>query len=319
MPSGRSAVTCLVILPTETVYGLAADAGNSAAVAALFEAKGRPRFNPLIAHVADPTPPGGSPPELERPGPGSWPRPSWPGSPHDRRPGHDRMRGRRPGPRRLGHGGRPCPGPSPGPGGAGVLWRAGRGAVGQPLRPPEPDHLRRRRERDRRGGSRGPGRRPLPHRPGIHRGRPSGRPAAPVAAWCGDPGRNRGPDRALGGKRGGCPPLARAAGPALCADERRCPAWEAISAESSARPSSASGRLTDPRRSISAQVAISPRPPPGCSPPCAPPTPLRPTASPSRRFRRPGWARRSTIGCGAPPVWWAERDSLCSAHEPRFQ
>jgi len=43
----------LVLLPTETVYGLAADAGNAAAVAALFEAKGRPRFNPLIAHVAD--------------------------------------------------------------------------------------------------------------------------------------------------------------------------------------------------------------------------------------------------------------------------
>jgi L-threonylcarbamoyladenylate synthase len=43
----------LVILPTETVYGLAADAGDAAAVAALFEAKGRPRFNPLIAHVAD--------------------------------------------------------------------------------------------------------------------------------------------------------------------------------------------------------------------------------------------------------------------------
>ena len=43
----------LVILPTETVYGLAADAANPAAVAAIFEAKGRPRFNPLIAHVAD--------------------------------------------------------------------------------------------------------------------------------------------------------------------------------------------------------------------------------------------------------------------------
>lgn len=43
----------LVILPTETVYGLASDAGNAAAVAAIFEAKGRPRFNPLIAHVAD--------------------------------------------------------------------------------------------------------------------------------------------------------------------------------------------------------------------------------------------------------------------------
>ncbi len=43
----------LVVLPTETVYGLAADAANPAAVAAIFEAKGRPRFNPLIAHVAD--------------------------------------------------------------------------------------------------------------------------------------------------------------------------------------------------------------------------------------------------------------------------
>ena len=43
----------LVILPTETVYGLAADARNAAAVAAIYVAKGRPRFNPLIAHVAD--------------------------------------------------------------------------------------------------------------------------------------------------------------------------------------------------------------------------------------------------------------------------
>jgi L-threonylcarbamoyladenylate synthase len=40
-------------MPTETVYGLAADASNAYAVARLFEAKGRPRFNPLIAHVAD--------------------------------------------------------------------------------------------------------------------------------------------------------------------------------------------------------------------------------------------------------------------------
>jgi L-threonylcarbamoyladenylate synthase len=43
----------LVILPTETVYGLAADAANARAVAALYQAKGRPAFNPLIAHVAD--------------------------------------------------------------------------------------------------------------------------------------------------------------------------------------------------------------------------------------------------------------------------
>ncbi len=43
----------LVILPTETVYGLAADATNGEAVARIFAAKDRPRFNPLIAHVAD--------------------------------------------------------------------------------------------------------------------------------------------------------------------------------------------------------------------------------------------------------------------------
>lgn len=42
-----------VVVPTETVYGLAADAANGEAVARIFEAKGRPRFNPLIAHVAD--------------------------------------------------------------------------------------------------------------------------------------------------------------------------------------------------------------------------------------------------------------------------
>jgi L-threonylcarbamoyladenylate synthase len=42
----------LVAIPTETVYGLAADAANGEAVARLYAAKGRPRFNPLIAHVA---------------------------------------------------------------------------------------------------------------------------------------------------------------------------------------------------------------------------------------------------------------------------
>ena len=43
----------LVAFPTETVYGLGADARNSRAVAAVYEAKGRPSFNPLIVHVAD--------------------------------------------------------------------------------------------------------------------------------------------------------------------------------------------------------------------------------------------------------------------------
>src|SRR3954453_1274595 len=43
----------LVAFPTETVYGLGADATNGTAVARLYAAKGRPAFNPLIAHVAD--------------------------------------------------------------------------------------------------------------------------------------------------------------------------------------------------------------------------------------------------------------------------
>ncbi|RUX37114.1 MAG: threonylcarbamoyl-AMP synthase [Mesorhizobium sp.] len=43
----------VVAIPTETVYGLAGDATSGIGVARIFEAKGRPRFNPLIAHVAD--------------------------------------------------------------------------------------------------------------------------------------------------------------------------------------------------------------------------------------------------------------------------
>ncbi|MBR0677538.1 threonylcarbamoyl-AMP synthase [Roseomonas alkaliterrae] len=43
----------LVAFPTETVYGLGADARNGRAVAAVFEAKGRPHFNPLICHFPD--------------------------------------------------------------------------------------------------------------------------------------------------------------------------------------------------------------------------------------------------------------------------
>jgi L-threonylcarbamoyladenylate synthase len=57
-PAIESAVRCLtagglVAFPTETVYGLGADAGNGEAVARLYAAKGRPSFNPLIAHVSD--------------------------------------------------------------------------------------------------------------------------------------------------------------------------------------------------------------------------------------------------------------------------
>jgi len=43
----------IAAIPTETVYGLAADAANADAVARVYAAKGRPQFNPLIVHVAD--------------------------------------------------------------------------------------------------------------------------------------------------------------------------------------------------------------------------------------------------------------------------
>ena len=60
-PAAIEAAACcltaggLVAFPTETVYGLGAAAGNGAAIARLYAAKGRPRFNPLIAHVGDVT------------------------------------------------------------------------------------------------------------------------------------------------------------------------------------------------------------------------------------------------------------------------
>jgi len=62
LPAGEAAVAAaarclaeggLVAFPTETVYGLGADASNPAAIARLYQAKGRPSFNPLIAHVRD--------------------------------------------------------------------------------------------------------------------------------------------------------------------------------------------------------------------------------------------------------------------------
>jgi L-threonylcarbamoyladenylate synthase len=62
LPVGEAAVAAaarslgeggLVAFPTETVYGLGADATNPAAIARLYQAKGRPAFNPLIAHVGE--------------------------------------------------------------------------------------------------------------------------------------------------------------------------------------------------------------------------------------------------------------------------
>ena len=66
----------LVAFPTETVYGLGADAGNGEAIARLYAAKGRPAFNPLIAHVAMSMRPG-SPASSPKP-PKGWPPHSGP-------------------------------------------------------------------------------------------------------------------------------------------------------------------------------------------------------------------------------------------------
>src|SRR3984885_3366171 len=56
--TAADAVRCLargglIAFPTETVYGLGADATNAQAIARLYDAKGRPASNPLIAHVVD--------------------------------------------------------------------------------------------------------------------------------------------------------------------------------------------------------------------------------------------------------------------------
>jgi L-threonylcarbamoyladenylate synthase len=62
LPAGEAAIAAaaqtladggLVAFPTETVYGLGADATNAFAIARLYQAKGRPAFNPLISHVSD--------------------------------------------------------------------------------------------------------------------------------------------------------------------------------------------------------------------------------------------------------------------------
>ena len=44
----------VIAMPTETVYGLAADASNATAVAAVYASKARPKINPLICHVGAP-------------------------------------------------------------------------------------------------------------------------------------------------------------------------------------------------------------------------------------------------------------------------
>ncbi len=127
----------LVAFPTETVYGLGGDATNDRAVAAIFAAKGRPRFNPLIVHVPgleeaealavfdDRARLAGGPVLARAADAGSAAAP--------------RRRGVAAGQRRSRYGGGARAG-APGRATAAACRRsADRGAIGQPLRPGQPD------------------------------------------------------------------------------------------------------------------------------------------------------------------------------------
>ena len=150
----------LVAFGTETVYGLGADATNAEAVARVFEAKGRPRFNPLICHYPDA---GRGLRRMWRPTRrrSAWRRALWPGPLTlvlPRRPdcpvalltgaGLDTLAVRVPAT----------------PGGARVVARggaAGGGALGQSVGPGQPDHRAACAGRAGRADCRGAGQRPL--------------------------------------------------------------------------------------------------------------------------------------------------------------
>ena len=160
-PSRPCAPVALVAFPTETVYGLGADASSAAAVHHLFAVKGRPPDHPVIVHL-------GAPRAARRVGAPRAARrhrarrrvlagPAHPGA-RARRPRarrrHRRARHRRP-PRARSTGG------------PGLVARVRRGsgrAVGQPVRPGEPHDRRRRAPRPRRRRRRRARRRSVPGR-----------------------------------------------------------------------------------------------------------------------------------------------------------
>ena len=138
----------LVAFPTETVYGLGADATNERAVAAIFAAKGRPRFNPLIVHV-----PGLAEAEALRRLRCARPRSrrAFLAGPSDPRPAAPRrQRAGAVGQRRARHGGGPRPGPPDGASPAARGRPADRRPLGQPLGPGQPDRGRACHRRARR-------------------------------------------------------------------------------------------------------------------------------------------------------------------------
>ena len=157
-----------MLLPTETVYGLAADASNPLAVARHLRGQGpaplqspdRPRRGPVRGRGHR---------RVRRRAPARWPRPSGRGRSPWSLPLRDRSRGLRPGARGARHGGRARAGPRQGARGDRPLRQAGGRALGQPLGPAQPHHLRRRGGGDRLRRRRRARRRPLRGRRGIRR------------------------------------------------------------------------------------------------------------------------------------------------------
>ena len=183
----------LVAFPTETVYGLGADATNERAVAKIFEAKGRPHFNPLISHVPDAA-------EAKRfvewsetadrlaanilAGPTDARAAALQGLRH--RPAHDGRARQR---------GDPRAGPSDGAGADACRRLPDRGTVGQSQRRRQPDPRRACRRIARRARVADPRRWALHRGRRIHRARSHGRDADPAASRRRDARGDRGRDR----------------------------------------------------------------------------------------------------------------------------
>ena len=142
-------------MPTETVYGLAADAGNEAALRAIFTAKGRPADHPVIVHIPDAAAMHrwavDVPAAADALAAAFWPGPLT----LVLKRGPARLRSDH---RRTGHRRPALSGPSLGAGAAEGLWRWSRCAERQPLRSHQPDH----------GAARGRGSRPQAGRGGRH-------------------------------------------------------------------------------------------------------------------------------------------------------
>ena len=155
----------LVAFPTETVYGLGANALDAAAVARIFAAKARPTFDPLIVHLADRSWLGraveATPKAAALLAARFWPGPLTLVLPKA-------ARGARPRDRRAPHGRRPRARPSGRPRPHRGRRYSHRRSERQPVRPREPHHRGPRRGATGGPGGRGPRRGPLPRRRRVH-------------------------------------------------------------------------------------------------------------------------------------------------------